>query len=69
MEKPPPSLARGWRQERGEHLDGGALAGPVEAQQAEHLAGLGRQGQRARRRRRPEAAGKSFDLNNRTDQR
>ncbi len=34
-------LARGGRQERGEHLDGGGLAGSVGAEQAEHLAGIG----------------------------
>ena len=36
-------LTRGWRQERGEQLDGGALAGPVGAKHPEHLAGIGRQ--------------------------
>ncbi len=35
--------ARGWRQERSEHLDGATFSGPVGAEQAEHLAGIGRQ--------------------------
>jgi hypothetical protein len=62
-------FARGRRQERGEHLDGGALACPVGAKQAEHLAGIGCQSERIDRRERAEAAGKSFDFNNRTDHR
>src|ERR1017187_2218143 len=37
-------LARGGRQQRGEHLDRGGLARPVGAEQAEHLTGVDRQG-------------------------
>ena len=56
-------LTRGWRQERSEHLDGGALAGPFGAKQAKHRAGIGRQRQRVDRRESTEAGGKSLDFN------
>src|ERR1035437_9546051 len=57
-------LARGGRQQRGEHLDGGGLARPVGAEQAEDLAGVDRKGERVNRRKRAEAAGKVFDFEN-----
>ena len=57
-------LARGGRQERGEHLDRGGLARPVGAEQAEDLTGVDRKRQRIHRRERAEAAGQVFDFEN-----
>src|ERR1039458_3152705 len=57
-------LARGGRQQRGEHLDRGGLARPVGAEQAEDFAGIDRKGQSIDRREYAEAASKSLDFQN-----
>src|ERR1035437_1382684 len=57
-------LARGRRQQRGEHLDRGRLARPVGTEQAEDLAGADRKAQRLDRRKGAEAARKVFNVQN-----
>jgi len=65
MEKPATRASpRRGRQQRGEHLDRGGLAGPVGAEQAENLTGVDRKRQRIHRRKRAEAAGQVFDFEN-----
>ena len=55
---------RGGRQQGGEHLDRGGLAGAVGAEQAENLTGVDRKGEPVHRRKCAEAPGEGYDVQN-----
>src|ERR1019366_2808359 len=55
-------LARGGRQQGGEHLDRGGFASPVGPEQAENLTGADREGEIIDCRKYAESASKSFDI-------